>query len=377
MSQDIEDTFAAWLRRGLSGLARRCRDVEGPACRNCRDCRKAQARGGGPLVRGGPVLGLRAAGPLPGRGRGGVRAAVAAAEDLTVGDQPGHRGADRAAAQGPGRAGPGRRAAHHRLAPGAPSPDPGLGGDRQPLPGPRRTGHPRPREAAEVVLPAVRRRAAQRVLAVRLHPLPARRRRGHRDPDLARRPLPLRSLAHRPRPGHRPGGPGRVPRRGRRSRSPGLDLDGQRAGLHHPVRRRQGRPQRPGSRAAPPGHHPEERQAEPPPDPGQSRTLPADDEEAGSAPRPPSPPPWPSCSPCSTRSPSSTTPAARTGHCRTAPPPPPPTPHVPRPHPATVPPTPTTASAPTAPTPSASSPCASTAASTTSAPATNTPGPPS
>ena len=45
---------------------------------------------------------------------------------------------------------------------------------------------PRADQAAEVVLPAVRRRAAQRVLAVRLHPLPARRRHRHRDPDLAR-----------------------------------------------------------------------------------------------------------------------------------------------------------------------------------------------
>ena len=34
---------------------------------------------------------------------------------------------------------------------------------------------PEPAQAAEVVLPAVRRRAAERVLAGRLHPLPARR----------------------------------------------------------------------------------------------------------------------------------------------------------------------------------------------------------
>jgi hypothetical protein len=43
------------------------------------------------------------------------------------------------------------------------------------------------------------------VLAARLHPLPARERDRHRDPDLARRPLPVRALAHRPRPCHRPG----------------------------------------------------------------------------------------------------------------------------------------------------------------------------
>jgi hypothetical protein len=38
-------------------------------------------------LRGRPVLGLRAAGPLPGRGRGGVRAAVPAAEDLSDRDK--------------------------------------------------------------------------------------------------------------------------------------------------------------------------------------------------------------------------------------------------------------------------------------------------
>ncbi len=54
-------------------------------------------------------------------------------------------GADRAAAQGPVRAGPGRRAAHHRLAPGAPPPDPGLTGYGQPDPGPPGSWSPRPR----------------------------------------------------------------------------------------------------------------------------------------------------------------------------------------------------------------------------------------
>ena len=45
-------------------------------------------------LRGFPVLDVTAAGPLPGRGRGGVRAAVAAAEDLTAGDPRGHGRAD-------------------------------------------------------------------------------------------------------------------------------------------------------------------------------------------------------------------------------------------------------------------------------------------
>jgi hypothetical protein len=46
---------------------------------------------------------LHAAGPLPGRGRGGVRAAVAAAEDLTDRDRPRDGRADRPAPQGTGR----------------------------------------------------------------------------------------------------------------------------------------------------------------------------------------------------------------------------------------------------------------------------------
>ena len=45
---------------------------------------------------------------------------------------------------------------------------------------------PRAAQAAPLVLYPVRRRAAQRVLAVRLHPLPPRRRDQNRGPDLAR-----------------------------------------------------------------------------------------------------------------------------------------------------------------------------------------------
>src|ERR1700729_1934112 len=54
-----------------------------------------------------------------------------------------------------------------------PPPHPGVTGDSQPLPGPGRVSDPRATQAAEVVLPAVRGRAAERVLAGRLHPLPA------------------------------------------------------------------------------------------------------------------------------------------------------------------------------------------------------------
>jgi hypothetical protein len=51
----------------------------------------------------------------------------------------------------------------------------------------------------------------------------------------------------------------------------GLDPHRQRHGLHHPRVRRQGRPQRPRARTAPPRRQAEERQAEPPPDPGVER----------------------------------------------------------------------------------------------------------
>jgi homeodomain-containing protein len=47
-------------------------------------------------------------------------------------------------------------------------------------------GRPRAAQATEVVLHPVRRRAAQRVLAVRLHPLSPRRRDRRRGADLAR-----------------------------------------------------------------------------------------------------------------------------------------------------------------------------------------------
>jgi transposase len=57
----------------------------------------------------------------------------------------------------------------------------------------RGAGHSRPVQAPQVVLHPLRGVHAERVLAVRLHPLPARRRGRYRDPDLARRPLPLRS----------------------------------------------------------------------------------------------------------------------------------------------------------------------------------------
>ena len=120
-----------------------------------------------------------------------------------------------------------------------------------------RRGHPGPVEATEVLLHPVRGRAAQRDLAVRLHPLPAhppRRqpRRRHRDHHLARRPLPLRPAHLRPRPGHRPDRARHLPQTAGQHGYPGIHADRQRHGLHRPVRRRRRRrPQRPRARATP------------------------------------------------------------------------------------------------------------------------------
>ena len=68
---------------------------------------------------------------------------------------------------------------------------------------------PGPVQATQELLHPLRGRAAQRDLAVRLHPLPAhppRRptRRGRRDHHLARRPLPLRPCTSPPTPGSPP-----------------------------------------------------------------------------------------------------------------------------------------------------------------------------
>ncbi|HET9896527.1 MAG TPA: integrase core domain-containing protein [Streptosporangiaceae bacterium] len=83
---------------------------------------------------------------------------------------------------------------------------------------------PEPRKRPKSSYIRVRGRAAERVLAVRLHPLPSSRRDGHRDPDLARRPLPLRPVRHRVRPRHRPRRPEGIPGRRYRARSPASTL---------------------------------------------------------------------------------------------------------------------------------------------------------
>ena len=173
------------------------------------------------------------------------------------------------------------------------------------------------------------------MLAGRLHPLPARRRRPtYRDPDLARRPLPATRCsvtAH-----HRVTGPivlATFRDAVASARHPGLHADRQRHGLHHPLRRRQRRPQRlrdtncaawASPRRTPRPNHPTtcgkvERF---------QQTL-----KKWLTAQPASPPPSPSCKPCSTPSPTTTTTAARTAPCPTGPPPPPPTPPAPKPAP--------------------------------------------
>ena len=87
VSRDIQDSRPA-----------ACGDVESPACHYCRHCQEAAGQRGRPQLRGRPVLGLRAAGPLPGRGRSSIRAALTAAEDRPErGQRPGRR-PDRAVA---------------------------------------------------------------------------------------------------------------------------------------------------------------------------------------------------------------------------------------------------------------------------------------
>jgi hypothetical protein len=126
----------------------------------------------------------------------------------------------------------------------------------------------------------------------------------------------LSVTAHHPR--HRPRRPHLLPPRHRHPRHPSLHPHRQRHGLHHPLRRRQRRPQRPRKRAPPPQRHPEERPTQPPHHLRQGRTLPTDPQEL--APRPNHPPRH-------TRSPTSPT---RRLHDHLQPPPPPPLPTAPR-----------------------------------------------
>ena len=154
------------------------------------------------------------------------------------------------------RRGTGRRPGNHRLAPRARKPPPPLDLDDPTDPPHSRADHPRTQKATPVLLPTLRSRPAQRVLAVRLHPLAPGRRHRHRDPQLARRPLPLPDLLHRPHPGHRRRRREHLHRSRQRTRPPSLDTDRQRPRLHRPTRRREQRLRVPPDRPADP---PEER----------------------------------------------------------------------------------------------------------------------
>ncbi len=216
----------------------------------------------------------------------------------------------------------------------------------------------------------------------RLHPLPAhppRRptQRRHRDPDLARRLLPLRPLGHRPRPGHRPHRAGHLPPNRCRTRDSRLHADRQRDGVHHPALRGQGWPQRTlRDRTTTTQRGPEERATQPPHHPRQGRTVPADDEEVAARParpavhdrRPPGPPRRLRRGIQRAPAPPLATAPGDPGHRLHHPPQ-----GAPRPATATT--TPTTGSATTASTKPARSPCATTASSTPSASAEPTPEP--
>ena len=101
----------------------------------------------------------------------------------------------------------------------APTPSPGtwstttrlqrVPGHDQPAPGRGRARRPRAEEATQVLLHPVRSRPCPTrpgspTSPTTGSPAPTATRRRHRDPHLARRPLPLRPARHRPPPGHRP-----------------------------------------------------------------------------------------------------------------------------------------------------------------------------
>ncbi len=229
---------------------------------------RCRARGtlagrGGPLLRSQQGLGQQARRALPHRGAGGVRATIAAPQVLTDSHPAAHRRTHRRPAPPPRRAGSRRRPRHHRLAPW-PTRHEDLTRHDRPYAYRRRPGHPAAAQAAPQLIRPLRRRAAERHLAGRLHPLPPRRRHRRRDPHLARRPLPLRPAHRRPPAHHRPDSAHRLPHHSRRPRRARQHPDRQRHGLHHPLRRRPRRTQRPGTRTTPTARRPEELPAQPP-----------------------------------------------------------------------------------------------------------------
>ena len=234
-------------------------------------------------------LGLQADRPLPRRGRGRVRTAIPTTEDLTRRHRPSVvelilELREQLAAAGLD-AGPDTIAWHlehhhgHRVSRSTISRHLARAGTRG----------PRTEEATEVLLHPVRGHHAERDLAVRLHPLPARRTRrrtGIRggDHQLARRLHPLRPARHRPPAGHRPDRHRHLPRSPCPARDPGLHAHRQRHGLHRPPRRRPRRTQHLRERTQTTARGPEELPPQPPHHLRQGREIPADDEEVAARP---------------------------------------------------------------------------------------------
>jgi hypothetical protein len=119
LSERIQQCPASGHRNGVSqdigmpGPARST-DVEGASCHHRRGRREPVPGGGGPGLRGVAGMGVAAGGPVPSRGRGGIRAPVTPPENLPVGDPRDDGGADRRAAQGAG--GRGLDAGPHTIA---------------------------------------------------------------------------------------------------------------------------------------------------------------------------------------------------------------------------------------------------------------------
>ena len=133
---------------------------------------------------------------------------------------PGDRRAHPPSPPGTQRPRPRRRPRDHRLAPRTPSPSARLAGHRQPLPDASWPRPARPDQASEDLLHPLPSPPPQPVLAGRLHPLrtdTTQRQVGtrHRDPDLARRLLPLRPTRYRSPRRHRPPRGRQLPTRGR------------------------------------------------------------------------------------------------------------------------------------------------------------------
>ena len=121
----------------------RLRGVETSSCHHRRPGRRVAVRGR-PHLRCLPGLDQSAHGPLPGRGRGRLRAPLTRTQVQPRRDRRGDRPTRRRATQEARRARSGRRRGHHRLAPPAPSRHGAVAGHDQPDPGPPRHGHPDP-----------------------------------------------------------------------------------------------------------------------------------------------------------------------------------------------------------------------------------------